>query len=276
MLLALVRDQLAPRIGGSRELARAVGLPLIAAVPETPRRRRGGSRPASPAEHEAYQSLAASVRFALPADAGPQILFVTSTLPDEGKSTVTAELGRALARIGQRTLLVSADLRSPTLDARVGASAAPGLTDVVRRAAEPGPAVAELVSDVIVAVPDPPGGAALDLLPSGTPAEDPARLLAGPVMGAVLYALGHLDYAYVLVDVAPVLGLADTQALARHMHHVVYVARTHRLSPDAVLDARDVLDRFEVRPLGLVVLGVRGEPSPGYGRRGSGRVLEKT
>ncbi len=59
-------------------------------------------------EYETYQSLAASVRFALPAGDEPRLVLVTSALHAEGKSTVCARLGAALAQAGQRTLLVSA------------------------------------------------------------------------------------------------------------------------------------------------------------------------
>ena len=67
-----------------------------------------------------------------------------------------------------------------------------------------------------------------------------------------------------LVDSAPILGIADSLALARALHHVLFVARLDRLTLDTVFDVREVLDRLDTEPLGMVVLGARGEASPYY------------
>ena len=126
ILAALARDQLAPRVGGTRELSKLTGLPSLGAVPP-PHRSQGGvpEPPAGEAEDEAYDGLRAALEFRLPAGS-QHVLLVTSALPGEGKSTVTAGLGRALALAGHRTLLVSANLRRPTLDELFGLGNAPG------------------------------------------------------------------------------------------------------------------------------------------------------
>ena len=133
VLVALGRDQLVPRVSSQRELSRLIDLPLLASIPYV--NRRFGLRPKvlSGIEYETYQSLAASVRFALPPTDEPRLVLVTSALHAEGKSTVTARLGAALAQAGQRTLLVSADLRWPTLHEHVEGPLAPGLTDILQR-----------------------------------------------------------------------------------------------------------------------------------------------
>ena len=93
---------------------------------------------------------------------------------------------------------------------------------------------------------------------------DPARLLTGPALDSLAAALIDLDYTYILVDSAPILGIADSLSLARALHHVLFVGRLDRLTLDTIFDAREMLDRFDTEPLGMVVVGARGEASPYY------------
>jgi polysaccharide biosynthesis transport protein len=266
VLVALGRDQLVPRVSSQRELSRLIDLPLLASIPYV--NRRFGLRPRvlSGIEYETYQSLAASVRFALPPHDEPNLVLVTSALHAEGKSTVTARLGAALAQAGQRTLLISADLRWPTLHEHVEGPIAPGLTDVLQRyeRGDDPHAIRTALLSAIVPVHDQSRRGTLHFLPSGNKVPDPARLLTGPAMDALAASLLELDYAYVLVDSAPILGIADSLALARALHHVLFVGRLDRLTLDTIFDAREMLDRFDTEPLGMVVVGARGEASPYY------------
>jgi Mrp family chromosome partitioning ATPase/capsular polysaccharide biosynthesis protein len=266
VLIALGREQLVPRVGGPRELSRLLDLPILTTMPYV--RRRFGARPGmlSGAEYEAYQSLGASVRFALPPADEPRLVLVTSALHAEGKSTVTAQLGRALAQAGHRTLILSADLRWPTQHELLQTRSEPGLGDLLLHFEDGArrTSVNRLVREAIVPASQQPRRGSLDVLPAGKKLDDPGRLLAGAGMEAVFNALMELDYAYVLVDSAPLLGIVDTQALARRVQDIIFVARLDRLSLDAVFDVRDTLERFEVDSLGLVVVGGRGEASPYY------------
>ena len=80
----------------------------------------------------------------------------------------------------------------------------------------------------------------------------------------MLEVVADLDYVYVLVDAPSLLGIADSHALARRCESVLYVEKLDRLTIEKVIDARDVLDRLDRRPIGAVVVGVRGEESPYY------------
>src|SRR3954470_12235000 len=169
VLVALGRDQLVPRVSSQRELSRLIDLPLLASIPYV--NRRFGLRPRvlSGIKYETYQSLAASVRFALPPGDEPRLVLVTSALHAEGKSTVTSRLGSALAQAGQRTLLVSADLRWPTLHEQLEAPLTPGLTDVLQ-AYERHESLDEIRRELlncIVPVHDQSRRGTLHLLPSG-------------------------------------------------------------------------------------------------------------
>jgi Mrp family chromosome partitioning ATPase len=200
---------------------------------------------------------------------------VTSALHAEGKSTVTLRLGRALAQAGHRTLLVSADMRWPTLHETVDVPLEPGLSDLLQELSDaPGTDARPLVADRIQHAPQQRRGA-LDVLPSGRKPDDPTDLLADVGLERAFDALIDLDYTYILVDAPPLLGIADTQALARRATTLLYVARLDRITLENIIDARDVLDRVDRPPLGIVVIGARAEASPYYL---SGRVpaLEET
>ena len=145
-------------------------------------------------EYESYQTLGTSVRFALPAESGPHVLLITSALHAEGKTTVAARLGRTLAQAGHRTLLVSADLRWPTLHELVDAPSEPGLIELLGElerfhAERPRPRAPGHAS--IVSVEAARRHGELDVLPSGRKPDDPARLLTGEALASVFADRRH-------------------------------------------------------------------------------------
>jgi Mrp family chromosome partitioning ATPase/capsular polysaccharide biosynthesis protein len=265
VLITLGRDQLVPRVSDGRELGRLVDLPVLASVPYV--RRRFRRQPAlSPAEYESYQTLGASLRFSLPAEEGPHVIVVTSGLHAEGKTTVTARLGGALARAGHRTLIVSADLRWPTLHAVMGVDEQPGLTELIGEigAARTAPKRSRLVESAIVSLERGQRRGDLDMLPSGRKPTDPASELGSDGFGLVTDQLRASNYTYILIDAPPLLGIADTRTLALHASSILFVARLDRVTLETVIDSRDVLDRLDAPAIGCVIIGARSEASPYY------------
>ena len=178
-----------------------------------------------------------------------------------------AGLGRTLAQSGHRTLLISADLRWPTLHELLETPSEPGLSELLAEletSDRHSRSLRRLLSAAIVSVESANRYGELDVLPSGHKPDDAARLLTGEGLAALFAAIGELDYAYVIIDAPPLLGIADTQALARCADSLLYVARLDRLTVENVMDARDTLDRLELNPVGLVVIGARSEASPYY------------
>jgi capsular exopolysaccharide synthesis family protein len=269
VFVALGRDQLRPRLGDPRELSQVLGIPVLAGIPQV--RRRFGRRDhiAEAVEHEAYETLRGAVEMSVPAGRS-QVIMVTSAVHAEGKTTATARLGRALARAGKRTLLISADLRWPALHQAFDLPGEPGLSDLLRLTERAG------VSDHLLpaathAVRTGGGEPLLEVLTSGHKPPDPARLLSSPATHAFFEYARTFDYDYILVDGPPMLGIADAQALAREADHTLLVAQLERLTADHVIDMGELIERLDMRPLGLVVIGTRVEVSPYYlsGRRES-------
>ena len=87
-------------------------------------------------------------------------------------------------------------------------------------------------------------------------------------MRELLEHLRGLDYDYMLVDAPPLIGIADSQVLARNVDQLMLVTRLDRLTLDHVAELREIVDRLDVPVLGLVVIGARGEASPYYLARG--------
>lgn len=266
VLAALAREQMRPRVGDHRELGQLLGLPVLTAMPDT-EGRSGLRRTTMNAgiEREAYQTLSASLRLALPPDR-EHVLLLTSALHAEGKTTVAARLARLLAQAGHNTLLISGDMRWPRLDAVFGIEGRRGLSDLLSEA-QSGRVDTAAVRSAIV-----PGGAREgranaqpDVLPSGTIAGEAATvLLAAETLAPLFDAITDLGYTYVIVDAPPALGVGDTQVFASYCDELLVVSRLERLTLPTVVDLREMLERLSLHALGLVVIGARAEASPYY------------
>ena len=253
-LVVLARAQLRPRVSGSRELGRLLDLPVMVEIPFV--RRRFGHSPntLSAIEYEAYQTLQATLRMQLPPDSQRTVL-VTSALHGEGKTEVTAALGLVLAQAGQRTWLVSADMRWPRLHELFDVAQTPGLAEVLA-----GGRQGESAVTVGARQGSRENGGRLHVLASGQRPPDPAQLLAGDALDGFFDDIKESEYDYVLLDGPPLLGLVDSQVLAQRVDGVIVVCRPDRLTSENAIDMRELLQRLRAPALGLVVIGGRSSP----------------
>ncbi len=264
VLIALGRDRLVPRVGDARELSRLMNLPVLAGIPYLRGRFGRPPRLLQVITNEAHQTLQTAIRFELPPDR-QRVILVTSAVEGEGKSHVAAGLARALAHAEQKTLLVSADLRFPTLHELFGTSRSPGLSELLR-AGTNGALESSRVEDLLASLKTSLDGGLgkLDFLPSGSKAPNPSSLLFSESVDRVFASIAKLDYSYVIVDGAPLIGISDSHSLARRADGVLIVSRLERITLDDVIELRDVLDRLASRTLGLVVVGARRVGSYAY------------
>jgi tyrosine-protein kinase len=260
-LVVLARAQLKPRLTGSRELSRLLDLPVLAEIPYVRRRLGHGPKTLSAVEYEAYQTLQAALRRQLPATS-QQVVLVTSALHSEGKTEVTAALGLVLSQARLRTWLVSADMRWPRLHELFDVAQSPGLAEVLAAARRDGNTTASLMTATRTGLRETEAGS-LHVLASGRTPSDPAQLLASDSLNAFFDEIKESEYDYVLLDGPPLLGLVDSQVLAQRVDGMLIVCRPDRMTPKDAIALRELLDRLDTKPLGLVIVGARGS-HPSY------------
>jgi len=179
---------------------------------------------------EAFRSLRTSVLLSTPGQA-PRLLLTSSAQPGEGKTTVTLNLAISLAQLGERVLLVDADLRRPCVHKAFNVAGGRGLVSYLTGQQE----------WTAVVHPSPVTG--LDLIICGPIPPNPAELLSSERMRAFLReAVGR--YHFVLLDSPPLLQVADARILAAMVEGVVLVvhggATPRELAQRAYVYARDV------------------------------------
>jgi receptor protein-tyrosine kinase len=166
---------------------------------------------------ESFRSTLASILSASDNGNHTHTLVVTSSRPNEGKTTVVSNLGIALAEIGNKVLLIDGDMRRPRLHKVFDQVNSWGLSDLLREKN----AIEELPLEVLVkktAVPR------LCLLPSGTGTDNIFSLLCSGRMARLLPRFRE-EFDYVLVDAPPCLEFADARIMARYAERLLLVVR---------------------------------------------------
>ncbi|WP_299966705.1 polysaccharide biosynthesis tyrosine autokinase [uncultured Roseobacter sp.] len=163
---------------------------------------------------------------------------IFSSLPSEGKSTLTQALGHSFAMIDKRVIVVDGDMRAGTLSNYLGvANDQPGLQEVLANRLDP--------SEAIVS----PGSVDFDFLASGNSSANPADLLESPRFEELINALRQ-HYDVVLFDTPPILVLPDAPKIAALMGAHVLVTDHDRSPRAAVRDAVAALQAVKVsRPI---------------------------
>jgi capsular exopolysaccharide synthesis family protein len=246
--LVFLRRTLDPRIRDEEEARDLAGIALYGAVPDLRAvlSAQGDantvdaiwSAPKGPAA-ESFRTLRTNIEFAQVGDESLKVLQITSSEAGEGKSTVIANLATALAKAGQKVLLIDLDLRRPSQHRVWGLPRSPGISDhLVGRAALPIRRVERHGVDVVTAGHEPP---------------ETQRMLASDKL-AQLVKEWRTSYDYVLLDSPPLI-VADTLVLSKLSDLALFVLRPRHCRRMHLRLALSALQRTAL-PCGLVINGV--------------------
>jgi polysaccharide biosynthesis transport protein len=240
-----LHDWLDDRFRTVAEMRAATGLPMLGIVPQIPDAlgpsitgQQALLEPMSPMA-EACRMIRTAIHFGAAKDRR-RTLLITSPSSGEGKSTLASNLAITLAQAGRRVLLIDADLRLPMQHKIFGATNQNGLSTILQG----GATLEESVETTEVN--------GLELLPAGPEAHNPAEMLNSPVFTELLDML-YDRYDHVVVDSAPVVGLADSRIIAASCDATVLVLRAGQSTRRVSDLARAGLSSVGAQVVGFVV-----------------------
>lgn len=272
LILAFAREALDRRLRTTDDIRETSGLPVIGHIRNSAFGLQWLGSPSRETEGElaAFNILRTNLDYLSP-DAPLKTVLVTSSLPEEGKTTVSISLAVAAAMRGERALLIGCDLRRPALAQRLGVDATPGLSDYLAGRATP----QECVQTIKVGV-GPEGstnGAEPDLggverrfalLPGGEPVPNPTEMLRTQRFAE---AIAEVSAAYdcVILDSPPLLPVADSLEVAKLVDGVVLCVRATKTTRDELRAAKRQLEQLPDTHVAIAVTGLKRGDEPGYG-----------
>jgi len=187
-------------------------------------------------------------------DNPPRTVLVTSSVQEEGKTTLSSNLALSFAQLG-RTLLVDADLRKPRVALVSGIDRSAGLVELV--------AGQTTFKEAIVRDRE---SANLFILRSGTMPPNPLELLSSGRVAKLFEELkGHFEH--IVIDTAPVLPVSDAVVLGRIVDATILVIQADRTAQALARDALKRMAASRVHPIGVVLTKVsHRKMSSYYGR----------
>ena len=257
--LVLGRDFFDNTLKDPEEMERFLHLDLLAAVP------RYGDDTAHLVT-EAYQRLRTALLFARK-DEGGQVVLVTGTAPQEGKTTTLVNIAKLLASSGEKTIVIDCDLRRAQLHTWLGLDREPGFTDLFVSHVDLDPLIRPTL------VPN------LSALTAGVLPPNPPALLARREMVALLAHLRR-RFDWVLIDSPPLASVTDALLIARHADLVLFVVQYNRVDKKLIKRTVAALRKATPNLLGGVFNAVdvksrseysyyydsHQEPTPGKGQ----------
>lgn len=199
---------------------------------------------------EAYHTFRTSLLFSTPGHP-PKTILVTSNNPQEGKTTVSCNLGIILAHGGARTLIIDTDLRRPSCHRVFSMPSAPGLTDHLTGHAS----LEEIIKPTDIK--------GLSILPAGPISPNPPELLDSVQFKKAIEELKGL-FDFIVLDSAPVLAFADTLNLANKVDGTIIVTRSGKTTRDDLKNSVGLMRGVKASILGVVMNVVNVRKSDYY------------
>lgn len=218
-LVIFIKDLLDTKIKNRQDIESKTNIPFLGDIPKSFTQDEIINASSRSSSAEAIRIVRTNLEFMLNnvPDGVAKTIFVTSTLPKEGKTFVAINLASTIALAGKKVLLVGLDVRNPKIDQYVNIPSK-GLTNYLSKQNEN-------IDDYIVKLDN------FDnyyVLPSGVIPPNPADLLMSPKL-KTLFDKFRQEYDYVIVDTAPVSLVTDTLLVAKFADAFIYVMRANYL-----------------------------------------------
>lgn len=255
--LALLRETLDTSVKSIKQLEELTDAPILGSITydrDAVRNPLIDDLGSYAARVEGFRVLRTNLQFIDP-DQQRKVFVVTSSLPEEGKTTTATNLAMTLAEGGERVALIEADLRRPKISTYLNLEGSVGLTTVL---------VGRVSLREAMQMPGEHSG--LDVLSSGRTPPNPAELLKSQAMSSIIEELRG-DYDIVLIDAPPLLPVTDAALLASQADGAILVVRHGKTTVDQVRAAAERLTSVGAAPVGVIfnMTPAKGGGAYGYG-----------
>lgn len=197
----------------------------------------------------AFEILQTNLAFTV-SDKALKVIVVSSSIPTEGKSFVSANLAVALSQLGRRVLLIDADMRRPRQHTVWQIPNLMGLSNVLVGQSK----LQHTAQKALVT---------LDVLPVGKMPPNPLKLLESQRMSSLI-AEAEKEYDFVIIDTPPLTAFADGLVLSRLADGILMVVRPGVVDSDTVKVVKNRLEHSGQQVLGMVVNGVTPKNGSAY------------
>ncbi len=229
-------------IRSAEDVNNSLALPFLDMVPLTDEKKGPIFLVSDPrsATAEAYRTIRTGLMLS-PSERPLKVILVTSATPNEGKTTTAANIAVAMAQMGEKVLIVDADMRRHNLHEIFGLSNATGISDVI---VDPGklPAAIKPVE----------GQPNLDVVTGGTLAPNPSELLGSIGMTEFIARVAG-RYDRVILDSPPLLAFSDALVLAKMADGVIMVIWGGKTGRNVIQQSVQALKGISVKVLGVVL-----------------------
>jgi polysaccharide biosynthesis transport protein len=248
--IAILREKMNDVIYSVKDIKEELNLSILGTIPDINEERKILHHQKSRKEQlttgyqfspftESFRALNSQIRLLRP-DSPIKSLVISSSLPNEGKTTIALHLAQAAAAMGQRVLLVNADMRKVSPQQSANENSIEGLTDVIAGTTH--------LMDAIQLL---PGEDNLYILPAGSTVMDPTSILGSNKMRNLMEICKH-NFDLVIYDTVP-LNFADSLLLIPQTDGLLMVARLSKVHREDLRNSLNLLDVSRVTVLGLVV-----------------------
>ncbi len=210
---------------------------------------------------EAYKAIRTKLTFLLSAGQSNNVITVTSPGAGEGKSTTAVNMAIAFSQLGEKVLLIDADMRRSSIHKKLKIENKNGLSNVL--------AGFNHYKESIVSINE-----NLDVITAGQVPPNPSELLGSVRFKELIDALSK-EYSYVIVDTPPVDYVTDALVIAPQTAGLVLVVRDRYTPIDAIKHAVDAAEFAGIRILGAVMNAANPKSGRRYGYRKYGYVYRR-
>jgi capsular exopolysaccharide synthesis family protein len=243
ILILLLLDRIDDRMASFGEFQHQFSENVLGQIPKEKTKGRVTLLQPDDARHviaESYRNIRSSIFFMPYEGPRPKTLLITSSVPNEGKSTISSNLAITLALSGARTLLIDGDLRRGALREAFGISSKIGFSEVLKGEVN--------WREVVV----PTSYPSLALLPRGKTLGQPSEHLLRDSTDQLLKELyAHFDY--IIIDSSPVLAADDSTSLAPKIDATLFVVRLSYTSARLTRKSLELLYNRQVNVPGVIL-----------------------